>query len=96
MNLSPESWLKDKRGNFSFTRIAPAICLLAVLIIWGISAHWVALQDHADKAIDKLLEFARWAFGAGKIAEEAGEFAKPSSSTTTSSSVVKVETPEKP
>lgn len=95
MNLSPEGWLKDKRGNWSFSRIAPAICLLAVFIIWWSGTHWKELQDYATKAIDKLLEFAKWAFLAGKGSEElSSAFAKPENSTTTSSSTVKVETPK--
>ena len=72
MNRHPEGWLKDKRGNWSFTRIAPAICLLAALIIWAVGTHWKELQGYCQQGTDKLLDFAKWAFGAGKVSEEVG------------------------
>lgn len=95
MNLSPENWLKDKRGNWSFTRIAPAICLLAALIIWAVGTHWKELQGYCQQIVDKLLDFSKYCFGIGKGTEEVGAaFSKPENSTTTSSSTVRIETPK--
>lgn len=97
MNLSPENWLKDKRGNWSFTRVAPAICLLAVFIIWWSGTHWKELQEYASKAIDKLLEFAKWCFLAGKGTEEIGSaISKPENSTRSSTETIITKPSENP
>ncbi len=69
---APQNWLKDKRGDWSFTRIAPAICLLAAFIVWLMGLHYTHLQSYCQQEIDKLLDFAKWAFGAGKVGEEMG------------------------
>ena len=66
------NWLQDKRGNWSFTRIAPMACLSLAVIIWIVGTHWPALQEYCKNGTEKLLDFAKWAFGAGKVAEEAG------------------------
>jgi len=72
MNLNPEGWLKDKRGNWSFTRIAPAICLFVAIGMWAVGIWKHDFQSYCQQGVDKLLDFAKWAFGAGKVSEELG------------------------
>lgn len=70
--MSVSHWLQDKRGNWSFTRVAPLACLVVAIAIWGIGVHWKELQGYCQQGTDKLLEFAKWAFASGKVSEEVG------------------------
>jgi hypothetical protein len=72
VNFSPENWLKDQRGNWSFTRIAPLFCLLFALFIWSAGLWMQEFQAYCQQMVDKLLDFAKWSFIAGKGSEEFG------------------------
>lgn len=72
MNLNPNGWLKDRRGDWSFTRIAPLFCLLFALFIWSAGLWMKEFQSYCQQMVDKLLDFAKWAFIAGKGSEELG------------------------
>lgn len=73
MNINPSNWLKDRRGDWSFTRIAPLFCLLVALYVWAAGLAWYhEYQTYCQQMVDKLLDFAKWAFIAGKGSEELG------------------------
>ena len=71
MNINPQGWLKDRRGDWSFTRIAPLFCLLIALYVWAAGLAWYhEYQAYCQQMVDKLLDFAKWAFCIGKTMEE--------------------------
>jgi hypothetical protein len=70
LNLNPNQWLKDRRGDWSFTRIAPLFCLLMALYVWAAGIYYPLYQAYCQQMVDKLIDFAKWAFCIGKTMEE--------------------------
>jgi hypothetical protein len=76
MNTQPEGWLKDKRGNWSFTRIASLIALIIAVSMWIVGVLRPDVAAYCQQGTEKFLDFAKWAFGAGKVMEELGPINK--------------------
>ena len=70
--MKPENWLKDKRGNWSFTRISSFLALLVAVGMWVVGLFKPLLADYCKQGTEKLIDYAKWAFGAGKVMEELG------------------------
>lgn len=60
----------DIRGNSSFTRKGPVICIAVSFAAFIVCAYWPSLQKLAETYIQALMNFAAIAFGIGKGAEE--------------------------
>lgn len=60
----------DIRGNSSFTRKGPVICIAVSFIAFIVCAYWPSLQKLAETYIQALMNFAAITFGIGKGAEE--------------------------
>lgn len=63
-------FLKDIRGNKSTTRLLTWGAFSLSVAAWIIGVIWTASEQHARWGAEKMLEFAKWIFLAGKGGEE--------------------------
>lgn len=67
----------DRDGEPSFTRIAPAVCLVGASVAWVYGCKHPEVAAYCQQTADKLVEFAKWAFCVGKTAEQFRDTLKP-------------------